>query len=259
MGRGVESSRLYADKRRNVANVETLERFLSGLSDAGLIPALSEDGRAVIWKCVPAGAVADMLESFLSHPLKFEFQGDAIAEFLRRRSMAADGLVSEWTVAVPIEGLDHRLVDELPSLSAWTVKPGYRKMKFSEQEGSLQVSGNGAKVGGRADLRHGLSAEAYAALRASKNEDDFRQQLKSPLLIIYLLRGFLQADAKAPKVDYRDGLLLPALGLHFPMGPEPDEPGQLIRYRINSVAQKQLFPDQEEDDDDIADESDDID
>jgi hypothetical protein len=254
MGRGIESSRLYADKRRNEVNAGHIDRFLSALRDAGVPPETSPHGGALVWRNVPAAVVAAMLDEFLVHPLNFDFQGDAIAEFLRTRATPGDAL-STWTVALPTEG---RLaeVTEIAALTGLGVTAGRRKVKGGRDDGSLLVSGKSARVGGRPDLRHAFGKEEYDALgaagRATK-EDDLREAMRSPLLVIYLLRGIEAAAPEMEETPYRDGLLLPALGMHFPGALDPDAPRHLVRYRLNRVAQRELLPDEEAEDDDLAD------
>ena len=54
----------------------------------------------------------------------------------------------------------------------------------------------------------------------------------------------------------------PALGMHFPGAPDPDAERHLIRYRLNRVAQRELMPEDDAEEDDVADggdENDDVD
>lgn len=221
------------------------------------MPETSPHGGALIWRNVPANAIAGMLDEFLVHPLNFDFQGDAIAEFLRTRATPGD-VLSTWTVALPMDG---RATDvtEIAALAGLGVKAGRRKVKGGRDFGSLLVSGKSARVGGRPDLRHAFGKEDFDALKAAgrtSTEDELREAMRSPLLLIYLLRGFQVTAPKAEEEPYRDGLLLPALGIHFPGAPDPDAPRHLVRYRLNRVAQKELLPD-EDDGDDVAEEDDD--
>jgi hypothetical protein len=258
MGRGIESSRLFSDQRRNVTNAALLSQFFAALSDAGISAQTSPHGGALIWRHVPAGTVASMLEEFLVHPLNFDFQGDAIAEFLRRRSAVGDPL-AHWTIALPSEGSAGE-VTEIGAIRGLGVMAGRRKVKAGREDGSLLVSGRSARVGGRPDLRHAFDKEAFADLRASdrtSKEDDIREAMTHPLLVIYLLRGVLVSGAEKSEQPYREGLLLPALGMHFPGTPDPDSAQQLVRYRLNKVAQRELLPEDELDGDDIPDEDDD--
>jgi hypothetical protein len=239
MGRMIESARLYSDKRRNETNFDDLQRFIEKLG-ANSTP----EGNAVVWRKVTAETIADLLEAFLIHPLNFDFQGDSIATFLR--DAKRDPLLSEWTVALPIAG--DGLPVSVPALPQISVKATQRKVKIS-YGGSLLVSGKSARVGSRSDLRHALEARQFRDL-AGKPEDDLRRAMSGPLLVIYLIRGY-EIDKHTP---YRDDLVLPALGLHFPGAKDADQSKNLVRYRLNRVAQKELMPeDADEDDLDDAD------
>jgi hypothetical protein len=261
MGRGIESSRLYADKRRNETNAQQIDRFLAALRDNGSTPELSPHGGALVWRNVPVAAVAAMLDEFLVHPLNFSFQGDAIAEFLRTRATPGDAL-STWTMALPSEG-NAAKVTEMAALAGLGVKAGRRKVKSGGDEGSLLISGKGSRVGGRPDLRHAFGKEEYEALKAANRtskEDDLREAMRAPLLVVYLLRGVQTAGPDAEETPYRDGLLLPALGMHFPGALDPDAPRHLVRYRLNRVAQRELLPEDEVEPDDVTDgDNDDVD
>jgi hypothetical protein len=123
---------------------------------------------------------------------------------------------------------------------------------------ALQVSAKSARVGSLGDVRHGLSENVVRSIRAQCEaeerkpaEDDYRMALPGPLLLIYLLQG--REGGKGSPL-YKDGLILPALGLHFPGNLETATQAERpIRYRLNRVAQQQLF----EFDDEPADDDDD--
>ncbi len=251
IGRGVESSRLFADTKRNERNAGTLSRFFNRIDALGIDPEESPNGGAMVWRDVPDLEVADMLEEFITHPLKIEFQCDAIANFIRERSANDDKLLSRWTVALPTGGDDQRSVVEISALSGYNIRPGYRKVKHRLEDGSLQISGKGAKVGGRPDLRHAFSRSQYLQIRHSQNEQNYRRAMEAPLLLVFTLRGFEQhgTGPHAHRADYRDGLLLPALGVHFPGAEDPDSPKNLVRYRLNTVAQRELLEDMTDEDD----------
>jgi len=235
MGRMIESARLYSDKKRNESNFDQLLRFLERLGSRN-----GPEGNAVVWRQVPAETVADLLEAFLIHPLNFDFQGDSIATFLR--DITARGpLLSEWTIALPIAGEGRPI--SLSALPQIQVKATQRKVKLS-YGGSLLISGKSARVGSRSDLRHALSAQQFRQLTKAP-EDDLRAAMAGPLMVIYLVRGY-ETDEQVP---YRDDLVLPALGLHFPGTKDQDQSKNLVRYRLNRVAQRELMPDDLDEDD----------
>lgn len=255
VGRMIESARLYADTTRNRENAAHLNSFFYSVADVGLVAQNSPHGGALIWRNVPASAIATMLEEFLVHPLNHDFQCDAIAEFLRKRAVPGH-LLSKWTVAVPTTGTE-REVDEIDALRGLRVKAGRRKVKHSRGDGSVMISGKGARVGGRSDLRHAFEKSTYDELRRAgltAKEDDLRQEMQAPLLLIYMLRGSHVLGPGPEEVAYRGGLLLPALGMHFPGAQDPDAPRNLVRYRLNQVAQRGLLAEDDIDEEDSADE-----
>ncbi len=264
MGRGIESSRLYSDRTRNEENLQILGRFLAKLVSSCGEPAPSSFSGAIRWTAVPADDVAELLDSFLVHPLNFDFQGDSIAVFLREAVGKRDPFLSSWTVALLTEGNGDKI--DIPALRELEIKAKRRQVKVSREDGSLLVSGKSARVGSSPDVRHGLSVEVARGVAETERrehpdqkkipEDAYRAEMASPLLLIYLLQGFerqlVNDDSHVPR--YREGLVLPALGLHFPGTKDPDAPKHLVRYRLNKVAQAELLPrdlEEEEVEDDI--------
>jgi hypothetical protein len=73
--------------------------------------------------------------------------------------------------------------------------------------------------------------------------------MQAPLLVLYLLRGFERHSAGGAETPYRRGMVLPALGLHFPGKKDPSAPKRYVSYRLNRVAQGEL----ELDGDDLSD------
>ena len=98
---------------------------------------------------------------------------------------------------------------------------------------------------------HWLPRNPKAALKDIP-EDAFRASMRTPLLVVYLLRGVERERKGAPETDYREGLVLPALGLHFPGIRDPNAPKRYVSYRLNRVAQGEL----ELDGDDLEDDAD---
>ena len=237
VGRGLESARLYSDSVRNAHNQEQIERLFSGLIRERGEPVESPWGGALLWREVPAEMVAAFLDEFSIHPLNFAFQADSIAAFLREDAASEKRLLRSWTVAIPTVGkaAPHK-IDALPGR---TILTRQRVVKFNRDDSSLLVSGRSARVGGKADVRHGiLPANLPAGVEA---EDEIRALMDAPLLLTYFLRGMERAVKTRAETSFRNGLILPALGLHFPGVPDPNAPKRYVRYRLNRVAQKEMF------------------
>lgn len=256
-GRGIETARLYADQHRNEENLRIVDRFLSDLMDARGAPRESPNGNAQIWHDVPADTIAKLLREFLVHPLNHDFQGDAISDFLMAPAQRGDPQLSHWTVALPTNGDEGPIT---PPLSSGLAVEAKRRLVLLRQTPpqSLLVSGKKARVGGREDVLHGLSFEQAEAVKAEEKktnpdknipEDAFRAAMPAPLLVIYLLRGF-ERQPGGGKAPYRRGLVLPALGLHFPGIKDPNAPKRYVSYRLNRVAQGEIELDGDDSSDD---------
>jgi hypothetical protein len=267
-GRGIETARLYADQQRNSENLRIVDRFLSDLTNERGVPARSSNARAALWLNVPADAIENLLRAFLVHPLNHDFQGDAIADFLVAATERGDPQLLFWTVAVPTDGKLGAIDPPLTSgLAVEAKKRGVLVRQGPPQ--SLLVSGKGARVGGPEDVLYGLSVDQAAAVKTAEKkehpdlknvpEDAFRAAMQHPLLVVYLLRGIekpskpeikgTQPKPETKGTPYKQGLILPALGLHFPGIKDPDAPKRYLSYRLNRVAQGEL----ELDGDDLSD------
>ena len=245
-GRGIESTRLYSDAKRNQANLKLVELFTSGLSSRNGMPDASPHGGAVIWRDIPAKDVAAFIDEFAVHPLNHDFQGDSIADYLRALPTRQVPPLEHWTVALLTSGTAGGVdIEGLPGI---VVQAKKRKVRVVEKLTSILVSGKSSRVGSRRDVLHGLSLDEVTAVKeqvirdnpdkkGDVEEDHFRAAMQAPLLVIYLLRG--QEEKDAPY--YRDGIVLPALALHFPGAIDPDAPKRLIKYRLNKIAQNELF------------------
>jgi len=246
LGRQIESARIFSDRHRSQLNLKQIESLLKRASDAVGDPVESLRGNALLWKGVPASVLADFLEQFLVHPLNFAFQADSIAEYLRSTAIVDNPRLASWTIALPTHG-DAKDDIDLPVIGR-TVQTRRRKVRENATQASLLISGKSARVGGKADVRHGLNHGVDVPTDAP--EEDVRAVLTSPLLVLYLLRGEVRAqEPDGEPTRYKDGLLLPALGLHFPGTSEVTTPTRMVKYRLTKVAQQQLFAPDEGDDD----------
>lgn len=258
-GRGIETARLYSDKKRNDDNFNIVDRFLWGLVDAVGVPESSPHGNAQIWRNISALMIGQLLDEFLVHPLNHDFQGDAIADFLREAVERGDTQLSTWSVALPTKGEKGSIT---PGLRSGVPVDAKKRRVLVRQMQSLLISGKKARVGSRADVRHGLSIEQVYAVTQKEHqakpdqkevpEDAYRAVMNSPLLIVYLLRGVERETKETPETDFKSGLILPALGLHFPGTKDLNAPKRYLKYRLNRIAQAEL----ELDGDDLGDDAD---
>ena len=206
---------------------------------------------AYVWVGVPAEDVADFLDDFLVHPRNHDFQADSIAEFLRSPKNTPHEHVDRWTIAFMNDGEGDPFT--LPSLLDLNFRAKKRQIDIDRSINSILVSGRKARVGSRPDLKHGLTSEQLSRLyfesgqkKSEIHEDQYREIFENPLMIFYMIQG---VDRR--KQLYKEGLLLPALALHFPGIKDDSVPKRYIKYRLNKVAQAEAFS-IDIDDDDLA-------
>ena len=154
-GRGIESTRLYSDVKRNKANLKLVEFFASGLASRCGMPDASPHGGAMLWRDVPAKDIADFIDEFAVHPLNHDFQGDSIADYLRDLPARQVPPLEHWTVALLTSGTAGPVdVEGLPGIALEAKK---RKIRIAEKLSSILVSGKSSRVGSRRDVLHELA------------------------------------------------------------------------------------------------------
>jgi hypothetical protein len=261
IGRMIESTYLYADERRNRQNYDLVERLCFDLNSSLGLPAESPHRGAVLWHDVPVERIATFIDEFVVHPLNHDYQGDSIAEFLRDLPSREDmDFLTRWTVGLMTTGQGNDIqFTPLPDLPLRSLK---RQVASGRQLGSIVVSARGSRVGSPRDVRHGLTTDEVAEVRTASGGEfkatDYREKMQAPLLLIYLISGVVRDDGnKDSERPYRSsGLILPALGLHFPGKEDASSKSHLVRYRLNKVAQAELFPVDIDDDEQLEEDAD---
>ncbi len=228
--------------------------FLQRISDLVGQPAEVRSGSAYLWRDVPSGAIADLAEAFHVHPLNHDFQHDSIAEHLRSVSANDEHPWAAWNVVLPRNGDSEEVELFGQGPAGLAVKPKCRRIlvrpETSHIPPSILFSGRSARVGSRQDIRFALTETELEQARQTARqdgveasdlpEDACRAVMKSPVLVIYLVRGYLVRGQDKGGPPYDGGRILPALGLHFPGERDPNARQRYVRYRLNRVAQAEL-------------------
>lgn len=256
IGRGIETSRLHSKREHNDANLALVEEFL-GKQGPSAPPGHAAWDRAYVWSGVSAEAIAEFVEQFRVHHQNYDFQGDSIAEHLRAAAEEVDHPWSHWTVAVPRQGRDRNGNVSLQARHTLEIKPVKRVLEpgNSMPPPSILVSGKRARVGSPGDVVLGLTREEEErALQEKRDKDpdakgvpeDIRRAVMSrPLLLVYLVRGYVRNPDKSER-SFNKGQILPALGMHFPGERDPNARKRYVRYRLNPIAQiEQGFVDED--------------
>lgn len=230
---GVETARLLASSAQIDANAERVKAFIERMGAAGFEVEDSEWG-SKIWRAVPKELVAGLLAQFETHPRVFDFQGDAIAEFLEATKLPA---LDAWDVVVPQGNGDPE------EFAGITVRPQVRSILPKPGDSSLLVSGAKARVGSRGVEREGMSRAEVDAVEATfkgKNIPDreYRLKRRRPLLLLHVLRGITGKE----KTPFRPAPAPPlvALGLSFPEFDDSGIAGR-VKYRVTMKFWRELF------------------
>jgi hypothetical protein len=194
--------------------------------------------------------VATLLRSFRVPVTEFRFQPGGIAELLERME---GGRLDDWDVAIPGGENDPIEFVGVPSCS-----PQTRRVLLQDPPGVWVVSGEKRRVGSRGVERAGLSdneiatAEADGKAFAEENaareglppptrinvaDRFYRARRTRPLLLLHVLKGKPEGDAKLPGM--RPDAHLVAIGLSFPVLDETA--AREVKYKINLQKAKELF------------------
>jgi Z1 domain len=252
-GQGLEAARLRANPNVLAANLSAMTSFAIAIDKS--FTRADEQRAAYFWRRVPATLVADLLQSFQSHPLNFDFQVDVISAFLRRTREAT---LQEWDVAIP-GGSE----DETKIAGDLVLKPLKRILKVSNDGQTIMVSGTKLRVGSGGIERIGLTADqAKAAVdRATTSvptravtDRDYRIVRDHPLLLLYFLRGYTRSVISGTDERYPNdnGNLIASLGLSFPLF-DDSAIADRVEYRVNVVEWRSMFESETDDDDSVDD------
>ncbi len=242
---GIETARLRSNPTVIEFNERHTSAFIQRLSAAG-IPQESSEWQNAIWRDVPKALVADYLRDFQTHPMNFQFQGEQLASFIRRTDEAR---LQVWDIVLPKGSAEPSV-----TIGGVNLKPSIRRLVLRSDNNSLLVSGNRARVGSRGIEREGLTLEQYEAFLADHSEKnvsdaELRRVRTKPLLLIHVIKGYIRkGDDKTQEEDFlRDGPLLVALGLSFPVFDDSEIAGR-VEYTVNAVEWRSLVGSEEDDD-----------
>lgn len=233
----IETTRLYSDPERIKANFNAVVRFLRKLdaSEATRDPK----NRNPLWRNVPPELVAELLESFIGHPLNPTFQPRDLATFVRA---AQDSKMKRWDLVVP-SGEGNALPADTGIESVLRQK---RNLEIDKDETqSMLVSGKKMRVGSRGVEREGLSKDEHNAARhefetnpeyaEKKSIPDhlYRIERSRPLLMLHFIE---QSGDDAINVPV--GVAICALGLSFP---KLEKDSEMVSYRVNLVELRNML------------------
>lgn len=249
-GRLLETPRLRTDANILAANERVFKEFVRNLSSIGQ-RMIREDSR-YFWSGVKKDEVEQLLRDFKTHPWQLNFQGTALAEFIRDTDD-----MSDWDVFIA-EG-DGGIYNELfCDGEILSIKTEKRTVKATS--GQISISGTKVRVGAGGAAKIGLSQKAREeAIKKFRDNNSGARNIpdkayleidRPPILVLHIVavdktgtdgKGNLrsQIDEGVQVPDY-----LFALGIGIPdNGAE-----RIANYMVNLVELRSYY-DTEEDED----------
>lgn len=249
-GRLLETPRLRTDANILAANEKAFKEFVRRLSSIGK-RMIREDSR-YFWSGVSKDEVEQLLRDFKTHPWQLNFQGTALADFIRDTDDMGD-----WDVFIA-EG-DGSVYSELTcDNEILQIKTEKRTVKATS--GQISISGTKVRVGAGGAAKIGLSEKAReVAIRKFRAKNSGARHIpdkayleidRPPILVLHIVavdktgtdeKGNLrsQIDTGVQVPDY-----LFALGIGIPdNGAE-----RIANYMVNLVELRSYY-DTEEDED----------
>ncbi len=249
-GRLLETPRLKSDEASLNANEEVFKDFVRRLPDIGL--RTQRNDTRFFWNGVSKDEVEQLLREFKTHPWQLNFQGAALADFIRD-----DVDMGDWDVFIA-EGSEDEIYEIECGEEILQIKPEKRAVKATNMQ--ISISGTKVRVGAGGAAKVGLTGEEKKIA-----EDKFRMAKpktrhipdkayldikRNPILILHIVgvdkvkkddKGNLrsQIDEGVEVPDY-----LFALGIGIPANGEE----KTANYMVNLVEFRNYYNVDEEED-----------
>jgi hypothetical protein len=249
---GLETTRIGLKAETNLSNLRATERLIAAVQvSAHREESVKEDWP--FWRGVRKDIVVSFLREFHSHALNFNFNVDAIAEFLAETD---EPELSEWDVTIVNPGDREREHYSLEGIDVRLVK---RKLLVDRKAGFLLVSGTKKRVGSPGDESQGLTAGQIQKVKEHYAEKTiigkyYRAVREKPLLLLYLIKGHELGEDKQ-EIPFRPSEPpIVAMALSFPRFDDRAVANRAA-YKVNVIEYRNLVDGDL--DDDVASEEDD--
>ncbi|GHV35218.1 endonuclease [Synergistales bacterium] len=248
-GRLLETPRLKADVPSLTANEGVFKEFVKRLPEIGL--RVQRNDTRFFWNCVSKDEVEQLLRDFKTHPWQLNFQGVALADFIRD-----DTGMGDWDVSIA-EGSENEYYELICGDDILQIKPEKRAVKATS--GQISISGTKVRVGAGGAAKIGLTNDekeiAEANFRMTKPTGNIPDKAylsiqRNPILVLHVVAvDKVQKDDKGNlRSQIDEGVQVPdylfALGIGIPANGEE----KTANYMVNLVEFRNYY-DFEEDDD----------
>jgi hypothetical protein len=249
-GRLLETPRLRADSASLQSNEDVFKEFVKKLPEIG--QRIEREDARYFWSAVNKDEIEQLLRDFRTHPWHLNFQGSALADFIKDSKD-----VTNWDVVIA-EGSASEYNELVCGDATLRIKPEKRAVKATNSQ--ISISGTKVRVGAGGAAKIGLSKEQRKAVEddfCRKNPDKkhipdsaYLQIQRNPILMLHVaavdktgtddkgnLRSQIDTGIEVPDYLFALGIGIPANG---------DE--KIAHYMVNMVEFRNFY-DAEEDED----------
>ncbi|MBN6529193.1 Z1 domain-containing protein [Acinetobacter pittii] len=248
-GRLLETPRLSADIASLQDNENIFKAFVKRLSTIG--KNVDQEGARYFWSEVNKEEIEHLIRDFKTHPWHLNFQGSALADFIKSSSD-----VNEWDVMIA-EGSGPEYDGLVCGDKPLSVKTEKRTVNATSDQ--ISISGTKVRVGAGGATKIGLSKEQRKMI-----EDNFRKSNdnknipdsayldidRKPILILHVVAVDKEEldikDNRRSQID--TGVKVPdylfALGIGIPKNGEE----KIANYMVNEVWLRSYYEATEDDD-----------
>ncbi|MEG5450471.1 Z1 domain-containing protein, partial [Enterobacter kobei] len=216
-GRLLETPRLKSDTMSLNINEETFKDFINRLPENGV--RVTRKDEKFFWKDVHKDEVEQLLRDFKTHPWQLNFQGAALADFIRD-----DSNLEKWDVHIA-QGSGSHFYPLNYGNQEILIQPESRTVKAAGSQ--ICISGTKVRVGAGGATKIGLTEEQKKSVEIKFRTDNPKAQYipdkaylcipRNPILILHVIevdkaRSQIEGNIKVPDYLFALGIGIPANG-----------------------------------------------
>ncbi|EKN4736850.1 hypothetical protein FG473_000379 [Yersinia enterocolitica] len=216
-GRLLETPRLKSDTKTLNYNEEAFVDFVNRLSDIGV--KAEKRFEKLFWENVHKDEIEQLLRDFKTHPWQLNFQGAALADFIRD-----DSNLDSWDVYIAQGSGSKEYILDCGS-GKIEIAPEIRTVKASGSQ--ICISGTKVRVGAGGATKVGLNEEQKKAAETKFKMDNTKAHHvpdkaylcvpRNPILILHVIevdktRSQIEDNIKVPDYLFALGIGIPANG-----------------------------------------------
>lgn len=247
-GHLLETPRLKAARSILEENEKLFKDFVLNLASLGeRVPSTNERTKGhFFWQHVPGESVAQLLQSFETHPWHLSFNGRALAEYVEKHNW-----LNGWDVVLMNSGEGDSYPGGLACGDEILQIVHTEKRTIKADSKQISVSGTKVRVGSGGCTRIGLTSQEIEEAKiefktehnGKKNVPDSAYLIRerNPILMLHIIQTDL--DSASSNMNVPDFLY--ALGVGFP---KTDRGTETANYMVNLVELSNWMDPDEEDD-----------